>query len=406
MSLQLAPSSEAHVRLVRTGKALTPPQSAPKPVHITNPSGLWVREGPASYEDIVNEVSDDQEFVAFETSTDGDDTWYRIHLPCGNTGVCDGWIAGRVDGKTYSRSAADAPQVEVTGTGSLGLKIRAAPNGSKIDAAYDGQRFVPFASKTVAGSGCSGPWYRIHLPTSSNADAGWICGDYTRPTGDIAGPVLSISGKVTKQGAPFSGNELWLSRDDMGWATSDGDGDYRFDGLDSGSFTIEPISSVLVYDPSSVDIELDGASRSGVDFRACDPSAPLTGRVTDADASDRPLSGVMVYTDNGQDETNTNGEYLIAGIGCGKHRVFVQHGRYGVYNQPVDTFDTSVHDIALTKKSNVYGMQDNTGSFSDPVNTATGNYIYQRRDLELPGIGMPLRFDRAYNSREASSAGA
>ena len=27
--------------------------------------------------------------------------------------------------------------------------------------------------------------------------------------------------------------------------------------------------------------------------------------------------------------------------------------------------------------------------FGDPVNTATGNYVYQRRDIEIPGIGMP-----------------
>jgi RHS repeat-associated protein len=35
---------------------------------------------------------------------------------------------------------------------------------------------------------------------------------------------------------------------------------------------------------------------------------------------------------------------------------------------------------------------------SDPVNTATGNYLSAASDLTLPGIGLPFSFTRAYNS--------
>ena len=63
---------------------------------------------------------------------------------------------------------------------------------------------------------------------------------------------------------------------------------------------------------------------------------------------------------------------------------------------------TGTLNIRLTKESTVSGVDNNAGDWGDPVNTATGNYVYQRRDLEIPGVGMPFRFDRAYNSREAS----
>jgi RHS repeat-associated protein len=39
-----------------------------------------------------------------------------------------------------------------------------------------------------------------------------------------------------------------------------------------------------------------------------------------------------------------------------------------------------------------------SGTFAEPVNTATGNYLFQRTDLMLPGRGMPFIFTRTYNS--------
>ena len=35
---------------------------------------------------------------------------------------------------------------------------------------------------------------------------------------------------------------------------------------------------------------------------------------------------------------------------------------------------------------------------ADPVNTATGNYAYQRTDLSIPTRSLPLAFSRGYNS--------
>jgi hypothetical protein len=40
----------------------------------------------------------------------------------------------------------------------------------------------------------------------------------------------------------------------------------------------------------------------------------------------------------------------------------------------------------------------------DPVNLATGNYIYNHVDLQIPGRGLPFEFQRYYNSKAATSA--
>ena len=49
----------------------------------------------------------------------------------------------------------------------------------------------------------------------------------------------------------------------------------------------------------------------------------------------------------------------------------------------------------------VYGLQTYSGYGKDPVNTATGNYVYSKKDIEIPGIGLSFAFERSYNSQDA-----
>ena len=138
----------------------------------------------------------------------------------------------------------------------------------------------------------------------------------------------------------------------------------------------------------------------------CDPTVPLTGYVTDATAGNAPLAGVTVNVGGLSDQTDSTGFYEIAGLSCATHTVSVTYPGYVPYARTLDRFARSQLNIALTTESTVNGITPYTAIHGDPVNTATGNYVYQRRDLELPGIGMALRLDRSYNSREASKAGA
>jgi hypothetical protein len=44
-----------------------------------------------------------------------------------------------------------------------------------------------------------------------------------------------------------------------------------------------------------------------------------------------------------------------------------------------------------------------SGTAAEPVNTATGDYFFQRIDLALPGRGLPVIFTRTYNSLDSYS---
>jgi YD repeat-containing protein len=44
-----------------------------------------------------------------------------------------------------------------------------------------------------------------------------------------------------------------------------------------------------------------------------------------------------------------------------------------------------------------------SGMAAEPINTATGNYLFQRTDLTIPGRGIPFVFTRTYNSLDTYS---
>jgi RHS repeat-associated protein len=50
------------------------------------------------------------------------------------------------------------------------------------------------------------------------------------------------------------------------------------------------------------------------------------------------------------------------------------------------------------------GKPRNSAFSADPVNTATGNYVFDRTDLAMPGRGIGLAFSRFYNSLDAGAA--
>jgi RHS repeat-associated protein len=377
---------------------------APTPLAVTNPAGVYVRRGPRSPDySALTELSAGRGFVAFARHVEGSDVWYRVHLPCGNGNSCAGWVAGTVAGNTYSELRPASTQLEVFGTGTLGLNVRSDPGGSKLDKVYDGQRFV-YTDTSPPGNGCASAWYRIDLPLlASGAAAGWVCGDYARVVGSAQGAVLSLQGQVREGGMPKAGVSLALSGTATGSTTSDATG-YGFASLASGAYTVTPSLAGYQFSPASRSVTLSGASQSGVDFRACHAATPLT--VTLTDANGRALSGATVSAGGLTATEVAAGQYQIAGLGCTGGSVSVTAPGYPAAEQTFDRFAGAALALSLTAESAVAGVQHQGGIEGDPVNTATGNYIYQRRDLALPGIGLPFQLDRAYNSREASKAGA
>ena len=58
--------------------------------------------------------------------------------------------------------------------------------------------------------------------------------------------------------------------------------------------------------------------------------------------------------------------------------------------------------IPVTVTGLASGSSSQSSKSSDPVNLATGNYIYDHTDLRLPGRGLPFEFKRTYNSQDTT----
>jgi RHS repeat-associated protein len=152
---------------------------------------------------------------------------------------------------------------------------------------------------------------------------------------------------------------------------------------------------------SVVDVSGVDEDNNGVADCLCKDSGTLSGFLIDS-TTGRPLSNVAVSAGGLTDLTDATGYYEIIGLACAIQEVTVNAPDFAAYDRTYDWSSGGWLSIRLTKESTVSGVDNNAGIVGDPVNTATGNYVYQRRDLEIPGIGIPFRFDRAYNSREAS----
>jgi len=375
----------------------------PVPVRITNASGLFVREGPDINTAVVTEVSNDQHYVAFEKSIQGSDVWYRIYLPCGNSGWCTAWIAGVYQGTAYSVEETSGIQAEIINTGDLGLNVRASPGGSVRDRVYDGQRFV-IAGYAASGRGCSSNWYQLDTPLSSNTATGWICGDFVHLLANIPAPVTSsLSGEIT---GPSGLNPQDITINLTGAAalssSPDAGGQYVFANLSDGTYTITPSLTGYTFSPATHAKTLSGTGISGLDFKACLKGANLTGRLTDQNGN--PLTSVdaTITADGITGTIDNDGNYVISGLSCGDFVVRVFSTGINTFVNVTlshDTFASWTRDIQVVT-SELSTPNNQAGSSPDPVNTATGNYYYQHQDLLLPGIGMPFSFERNYNSRD------
>ena len=65
--------------------------------------------------------------------------------------------------------------------------------------------------------------------------------------------------------------------------------------------------------------------------------------------------------------------------------------------------DTRSFTILVTGQA--LGNNPTQPKSTDPVNLATGNYIYDHVDLRFPGRGMPFEFKRFYNSKDTTGSG-
>lgn len=93
---------------------------------------------------------------------------------------------------------------------------------------------------------------------------------------------------------------------------------------------------------------------------------------------------------------------------AGVHKFDIQTGvellNFNTGTGPTTVFGVVVFgELSATRPvslSATFGLSGPTrsGTFSDPVNTETGNYYFSQTDLAIPGRGMAFNFTRSYNS--------
>ncbi|EIJ36560.1 DUF6531 domain-containing protein [Thiothrix nivea] len=128
----------------------------------------------------------------------------------------------------------------------------------------------------------------------------------------------------------------------------------------------------------------------------------LSGRLIDM-VTGTVLSGVTIQIDGKSVQTDAQGRYVLGDLACGVHEVYVSVNGFDTYKRSVDISSGGWLDIRLTNEKTTNGLVSESAIYGDPVNTATGNYVYQHRDLDIPGIGLSFQFDRTYNSRDAGN---
>jgi len=66
--------------------------------------------------------------------------------------------------------------------------------------------------------------------------------------------------------------------------------------------------------------------------------------------------------------------------------------------------DTASFTVNAPNPAQTFGQTGclTSGCSADPINTSTGNYMYTRTDLALPGRGLPFAFTRFYNSLDGT----
>jgi hypothetical protein len=185
-------------------------------------------------------------------------------------------------------------------------------------------------------------------PTSTYNSANyWVDVLYAIATTYTAG------GKVT--GAP-AGTALTLTGSSTATTGIDASGNYTFNNLSSGTYTITPSSSGVTFTPANQTVTINGAHALGIDFVGSTTSFTVSGTITGAPNDSVVLSGANTYNT----VTDASGNYTFTGVVNGSYTVTPGTAGFTVTpaNQPVTVNGanvTGVNFTATTQSFNIGG---------------------------------------------------
>ncbi len=148
--------------------------------------------------------------------------------------------------------------------------------------------------------------------------------------------------------------------------------------------------------------------RSGQSFASFDSLNPnvtctvggtVTGQLRDA-STGQGLPNITVNLGASATTSAADGSFSFLAVAAGRQTLSVNVPGFAGGGTPVNVCGNVTQDIQLTRNQTVNGASASSGYAADPVNTATGNYTFNRTDLKLPGKGIGFAFERGYNAMD------
>ena len=154
----------------------------------------------------------------------------------------------------------------------------------------------------------------VFTPASQNVT---VNGADATGTNFNSAPTFSISGTVGGSGGP--GTTLTLSGTSSGTTTADASGNYTFNGLVDGSYTVTPSKTGLTFTPASQNVTISGANSTAVNFTAVGNTYTVSGTISGPGGSGATvtLTGVSGATTT----ADASGNYSFAGLVNGGYTV-------------------------------------------------------------------------------------
>jgi RHS repeat-associated protein len=248
----------------------------------------------------------------------------------------------------------------------------------------------------------TGGWYNLNPGGTRVSDyvnyGSWLAGDPNlQATYALAGTVFS-----GQSFAPLAGAAVFLGPYS---ATTNAQGVFSFAAVPGSAFLLRAIKAGFSTYQAMVDL---AATSSRVVYLtpqsgACAPGS-LAGQVIDK-TTGAATPGVTVKLSNGQTAQSAagTGGFSFTGLAPTSYTLSASPTGFAPFSTAVAICGDKRRDVQLTRASTTYGMKTPAPIAGDPVNLATGSFVYGHVDLQLPGKGMPFVFERTYNSHAAAT---
>ena len=201
-------------------------------------------------------------------------------------------------------------------------------------------------------------------------------------TGSISiAETYTISGKVQSfGGVGLSGVSISLS---SGASTVSGeDGSYSFTDVPKGNYTITPSSGKYTLNPDNINVTVDNANVSGMDFTGyvnVDGTYSISGKILGSDGVG--ISGINVSLSNGAwASTEQDGSYSFSGVHKGNYTISPTSGSY--------IFTPESRSVTIDN-SDFNGM-DFTGTFMVSETYSISGMLSSVNETKLAGITVNL----------------